>query len=137
MRATPLLSVVALVVALGAAGALATWGMQRETGDADRYPVQVVGPSGIVVLDTTVHVEAATVLLVLRSAAEAEGVPLELVEYPGMGTYVRAIGGHRAAAATGWIYEVQRDGAWISGDQSAAYFALHNGDATRWTWTDG
>lgn len=133
MRAA--LSVVLLVLALGGAGALAAWGMARETGDGATYRVEAIGPSGVL-LDESVRVEDATVLRALQAAADARDVALGLVEYPGMGTYVRSIGGFEASGASGWIYEVHRDGAWENGDRSAEFYALQKGDSVRWTWTD-
>lgn len=132
-----LLSVALLAVTLGAAGALAAWGMQRAQGDSGAFGVIALGPDGTPILDATVAVADATVLLVLERATAEAGLQLELETYPGMGTYVRSIAGHRASGATGWIYEVQREGAWHSGDRSAEHYPLQKGDATRWTWTGG
>lgn len=131
------LSLLLLVAALGTAGALAVWGAQREAGASDTFSVTAVGPGGEVVLERAVPVEQATVLRALQMAADDASVELELIDYPGMGTYVRSIAGLRAQGATGWIYEVHRAGAWINGDRSAEHFALQKGDATRWTWTAG
>ena len=127
-------SVVIFLLALGSAGALALWGMDRAPGETAFYRVEVIGPEGGI-LDETVQVEAATVLTALEAAAARAGLDLALVEYPGMGTYVRAIGPHEARGATGWIYEVHRDGVWQNGDRSAAFYALQKGDSVRWTWT--
>lgn len=128
------LSVVLLVLALGGAGALAAWGIQRAPGEDAAYRVEAIGPDGIL-LDETVEVADATVLRALQVAADRRGVLLSLVEYPGMGTYVRAIDGIEARGASGWIYEVQRAGAWTSGDRSAEFYALQKGDSVRWSWT--
>lgn len=130
------LSVVLLVLALGGAGALAAWGMQRDEGASGAYRVEAVGPSGVV-LDATVDVEAATALMALEEAARAAGVALDLVDYPGMGTYVRAIGGFEASGASGWVYGVVRNGERLNGDRSAEHFALQKGDSVRWDWTAG
>jgi len=130
----PLLSVLLLVLALGGAGALAAWGAQRAPGEAGAYRVEALGPDGPL-LDETVDLEDATALTALQAAAARRGLALSLVEYPGMGAYVRAIGGHEARGASGWVYEVHRDGSWQSGDRSAAYFALQRGDSVRWSWT--
>lgn len=132
-----LLSLALLVATLGAAGVLAAWGAHREGGEAGAFHVAAIGPDGREVLNAKVHVADATVLAVLQAAAEARGVELELVTYPGMGTYVHSIAGHRAEGSTGWIYEVQREGAWRTGDRSAEHYPLQKGDATRWSWTEG
>lgn len=124
-----------LVLALGGAGALAAWGMERGAGEAATYRVEAIGPRGAL-LDETVRVEDATVLRALQAAADARALALGLVEYPGMGTYVRSIGGFEAKGASGWIYEVRRDEAWESGDRSAEFYALQKGDSVRWMWTD-
>lgn len=129
-------SIIILACVVGGAGALAAWGMQRVPGETDAYRVEAIGPSNILI-NETVHVEAATVLTSLQAAAAQSGLELDLVEYAGMGTYVRAIGGIRAEGATGWIYEVQREGAWENGDRSAAFYALQKGDAVRWSWLPG
>lgn len=130
------LSVVLLVLALGGAGALAVWGMPRAPGEPGVYHVEAIGPDGTV-LDARVHVPDATALRALEAAAQASGIALELERYAGMGTYVRAIGGHAARGASGWVYEIQRDGALMNGDRSAEFFPLEQGDAVRWSWTGG
>lgn len=127
-------SILVLVLALGGAAALAAWGAHRAAGDDDVYRVEAIGPDGVV-LDETVEVADATVLSALQAAAQARGVALDLVRYPGMGTYVRAIAGFEAHGASGWIYEVHREGAWHSGDRSSEAYALQKGDSVRWTWT--
>ena len=129
------ISVVLLLLTLVSAGALAAWGMQRVPGETALYRVEAIGPEGRV-LDESVQVESGTVLTALEAAAARAGMELTLVEYPGMGAYVRAIGPHQAAGANGWIYEVHRDGAWQNGDRSAEFYALQKGDSVRWTWTD-
>jgi len=130
------LSLVLLVLALGAAGALAAYGAQRQEGADASFHVLALGPEGPL-LDEAVEVEDATVLRALEAAAARAGLALRLEEYPGMGTYVRSIGQWTAQGATGWVYEVERDGAWRSGDRSAEFYALEKGDAMRWTWTSG
>lgn len=131
------LSVAFLVVVLAGTGAVAAWGLsQQRAGDAGSFEVEAVGPEGRLFL-TTVALEEATALSALIAAADENELPLSVEEYPGMGTYVRAIGPYRAEGAMGWIYEVRRDGEWVSGDRSAAYFGLQKGDALRWTWTSG
>lgn len=125
-------SLVVLLVALGGAAALAAWAIP-EAGAAGAYPVEVVGPGGRL-FQENVTVEGATVLLALEAACAKRGVNVEMERFPGMGTYVRAIDGHRADGATGWVYEVLRGGAWTNGDRSAEFFALQRGDAVRWSW---
>lgn len=127
-------TLVLLAVALVAVGGLAAWGMQRASGDSATYAVEAIGPDGPV-LHATVRVDDATVLRALQAAAHAQKIPLRLEQYPGMGTYVRSIAGHEARGATGWIYEVQHEGAWTSGDRSAEFYPLQKGDSVRWTWT--
>lgn len=124
-----------LALLVGGAGALA-YRYTAGQGTAGGYDVQVVGPEGAL-FEGTVQVDArnATALGVLLAAAREAGLAVETEEYPGMGTYVRAVGGHRAAGASGWLYEVRQEGAWVHGDRSAAYAALAPGDAVRWTWT--
>lgn len=132
-----LLSLAIFVLALASAGALAAWGAQRAEGATDEFPVLAIGPEGGTILNARVAVADATVLRALQAAAAPAGVALELVDYPGMGTYVRAIGGHAAGGATGWVYEVHREGAWLTGDRSAERYSLQKGDAVRWSWTAG
>lgn len=131
------LSLVLLLAALAGTGAVAAWGMsQQREGDSGTYAVEAIGPDGPLFLET-VALDDATALRALEVAAERRGFALTLEEYPGMGTYVRAIGPHVAAGASGWVYEVERGGSWISGDRSAEIFALQKGDALRWSWTSG
>jgi len=131
------LNVAILAAVLLGTGAVAAWGFsQQRVGDAGEFEVEAVGPEGPLFLET-VRLEDATALSALQAAASARGLGLDLEEYPGMGTYVRGVGEHRAEGATGWIYEVERDGAWISGDRSAEFFGLQKGDALRWSWTAG
>lgn len=129
-------SALVLVLALGGAGALAAWGWQRDAGETATYRVEALGPEGVVLAEN-VTVSNATVLRALDAAAARAGLTLDLVRYPGMGTYVRAIGPWEAGGPAGWVYEVHRDGAWRSGDRSAELFALQKGDAVRWSWTAG
>jgi hypothetical protein len=132
MRHARLLLALALLAAVGAgAAALVAWSAPEEaTGSS--YAVLVAGPTGPL-FDGAVHVGNATALSALR----ATGLDVRTREYPGMGTYVEAIAGQAAHGAQGWVYEVLRAGAWESGDRSAAYFPLHDGDALRWSWTSG
>lgn len=125
-----LLVAIGLVVALVAGGAaLASWGWAGR-GATGEFRVEVVGPSGPL-FNGTIHADNATAF----SALQATGLTLTTDDYPGMGTYVRAVAGIEATGATGWVYEVLRDGAWLSGDRSSAKFALEPGDALRWSWT--
>lgn len=131
------LNVLILAGALLLVGGVAAYGiLQPRLGETAEYEVVVEGPEGIL-FHERVHVPAATALTALQAAASAQGFTLTLEEYPGMGTYVRAIGEHHATGATGWIYEVLRDGGWTSGDRSAERFALEKDDALRWSWTTG
>lgn len=129
------LSVILLLLVLGGAGALAAWGMQRVPGESAAYRVEALGPEGAI-LDEVVAVDDATVLGALLAAAERRGLEVRVDRYPGMGAYVRAIDGVEAAGASGWIYEVQREGAWQNGDRSAELYSLQKGDSVRWRWTD-
>ena len=131
------LNLVLLAVALLLVGGVAAWSVaSRHAGEAGTYDVEVVGPEGTLFRDA-VEADEPTALSVLRLAAERHGYPLTLEEYPGMGTYVRAVGEHSAGGASGWVYEVLRGGEWTSGDRSAELFALQKGDALRWSWTSG
>lgn len=135
--ASPRLLAALLLLALlaGGAGALA-YRYTAGQGAPGGYEVVIQGPEGPLYAGT-VQVEAAdaTALGALQAAARAAGLAVETEEYPGMGTYVRSVGGHRAAGASGWLYEVRHDGRWSHGDRSAAHFPLAPGDAVRWTWT--
>lgn len=131
------LNLVLLAGALILAGGVAAWGLQQQRAGADgTYSVEVVGPGGHLVLATNVTLASATALSALEAAAAEQGAALELEEYPGMGTYVRAIGPYRASGANGWVYEVHRAGAWLSGDRSASFFPLERADVLRWAWTE-
>jgi hypothetical protein len=121
-----------LAALTGGAAAVVAW-TQAGPGATGAFAVQVVGPGDASLFDGAVSVAEATALSALR----ATGLPLETREYPGMGTYVVAVSGIRASGASGWVYEVERDGATVSGDRTAAAFPLHKGDALRWHWTDG
>lgn len=127
-----------LLASLAAGGAaLASWSHLAPAGVGEaRYQVSVVGPTGALLHDN-VTVSGATALTVLRAACERASLTVETEEFPGMGTYVRAIGGYRASGAAGWVFEVERDGTWVSGDRSAAQYPLHAGEQLRWSWTGG
>lgn len=129
-------SALILLLVLGGAGALAAWSWQRTEGATGVYRVEALGPEGAVLAED-VAVENATVLRVLEAAAARAGLALDVERYPGMGAYVRAIGPWEAGGPAGWVYEVHRDGAWVSGDRSAERFGLQKGDAVRWSWTAG
>lgn len=137
MASTRLLVALSLLGALlGGAGALAWWSQSAVQGDSAAFAVEIVGPDGVL-FEGTVQVENATALSALQAAAARAGLELTLEEYPGMGTYVRAIGPHRAAGPTGWVYEVREESGWVSGDRSAAHRPLRAGEALRWSWTEG
>lgn len=123
------LPVALLALALAGAGAVAWWSAQRAGGDSGDYPL-VVAAGTRELFNGSVEAPNATAL----SALLASGLDVGLERYPGMGSYVVAIEGERADAAGGWVYEVLRDGAWLSGDRSADSFALQKGDALRWSW---
>lgn len=127
-----------LALLVGGAGAYALLA-DRAPGAAGAYLVSVEGPRGVLLFEGSVDVEGATALSVLQAAAQEAGLALELEEYPGMGTYVRAIGPYRATGGSGWVYEVRAQGAdaWASGDRSAELYDLRPGDALRWRWTEG
>lgn len=119
-----------LALFLVGAAALGAWKTQESLGDAGAFAVLVVGPDGAL-FDGRVEAANATALSLLL----ATGLDVERDDYPGMGTYVRSVGGFAASGASGWVYEVERDGAWLSGDRSAARFAVREGEALRWSWT--
>lgn len=127
------MALVAIGLVVAGAGALAAWSATG-TGDSGAFRVTVVGPEGAL-FDDVVWVEEATAF----TALAATGLPLETYEYPGMGTYVVAIGDHRAAGASGWLFKVQSSGedAWVLGDRSSAHVPLGAGDALRWEWSAG
>lgn len=129
-----LLSGALLLALLGGAAALAAW-QHQPPGGAGEHAVEIIGPEGPL-FSGVVEVEQATALSALVAAADAAGLALTLEEYPGMGTYVRAVGPYRAEGSSGWIYEVRPEGGeWILGDRSAALYPLQPGDAVRWRWT--
>lgn len=130
-----LLSAALLVALVGAAGALAWWSGAGE-GESGSYPVSIIGPEGTL-FEGIVRVENATALSALQAAAASAGLGIEMETYPGMGVYVRAIGGIRAEGPSGWVYEVREGDAWVSGDRSAAHRPLREGEALRWSWTPG
>jgi hypothetical protein len=135
MGAARLVGVLAILLALAGGGlALAAWNRDAPSSGVASYPVEVVGPEGVL-FQGTVRVENATALSALEAAAAHAGLGLKVQRYPGMGSYVRAIGPYEAAGASGWTYEVKRGDAWTTGDRSAEYFPLAPGDALRWRWT--
>lgn len=136
-RARLLLSAALLTLLLGAAGALAFWSASHKAGESGAFSVTIVGPGNATLFEGVVRVENATALSALQAAAREGGLDVATQNYPGMGVYVRAIGGHAAQGPNGWIYEISRGGAWVSGDRSAADYPLQAGDALRWRWTEG
>lgn len=124
-----LLALAVLVLLAAGAGALVAL-REPDAGASDAFGVEVLGPEGAL-FEGTVRAENATALTALL----ATGLDVDVVEYRGMGAYVRAIEGHAAAGPDGWVYEVRRDGAWTNGDRSAASFPLREGDEVRWSWT--
>lgn len=132
-----LVAIVLLASGLAAAGAAYVTLHDGASGATDVYGIDIVGPDGVSLFSGEVRVENATVLDVLLAATERAGLEVETEEYPGMGTYVRAIGGYRAYGMSGWTYEIWRGEEWIRGDRSAAYKAMEPGDALRWRWVDG
>lgn len=132
----PALAILILLGLVAGGAALAAWAHAGPAAQAGTFAVEVLGPPGRL-YQGNVTVADATALSVLRAACERAGLAIETEEYPGMGTYVRAIGGYRASGSSGWVYEVQRDGTWASGDRSAASYHLRVGDALQWAWTDG
>lgn len=127
-----------LVLAIGllvllAGGAVGLYALRTLDGTPGQYRVLVIGPGDDILFDGNVTASDGTVLSALR----ATGLALDVREYPGMGAYVRGIAGHQASGASGWIYEVGRDGAWSSGDTSAEFAPLTAGDEVRWRWTEG
>lgn len=137
MGSLRLVVALALLVSGAAAAGAAYVALHEPPGAPGAHDVRVVGPGGAALLERRVHVEAATALSVLQEAARASDVAVETLEYPGMGTYVQAIGGHAATGASGWIYEIVRGGETIPGDRSAALRPLEAGDAVVWRWVDG
>lgn len=132
------LALAVLAVVSAGAVALAAWDRgASSTGASDVFDVRIVGPANATLFSGLVQVENATALSALRAACEKGNVSLEVETFPGMGAYVRSIGGHRGHGGAGWIYEVTRpEGSTVSGDRTAASFALHKGEALRWRWVE-
>jgi hypothetical protein len=127
----------ALLAALAAGGvALAAWTHGGAGGGAGVFDVAIVGPSSAL-FHGNVTAANATALTLLQAAAVQARLTVHTRDYPGMGTYVDAIGGYEARGAAGWVYAVERGGAWIGGDRTAAAFPVHPGEALRWSWTEG
>lgn len=137
MGSLRLAAAVALLVASVGAAATAYVAWTPDAGESGAYAIKIEGPDGGVIFDGVAHAENATVLTLLEAAAELGSFALVIDAYPGMGAYVRSIDGHEAHGASGWVYEIQRDGAWQNGDRSAAHQPLREGDAVRWRWTEG
>lgn len=136
MGSVRLVVAIVLLAAGAAAAGVAYAALDRASGATGVYGIDIVGPGHASVYSGELRVENATALGVLLAAAAAGGFDVTLDEYPGLGPYVRAIAGHEAHGASGWVYEIWRDGAWLHGDRSAAHKPLEEGDALRWRWTD-
>lgn len=137
VRARLAVALALLALMLGAAGALAYWSATRTQGESGAYPVTLEGPGNATLWSGRVEIANATGLAVLQAAAKQAGLDVKTREYPGMGTYVYAVGAYEARGASGWIFEVDRGHGWEAGDRAADRVALHPGDAVRWRWTDG
>lgn len=110
----------------------------HQPADSLVVSLRVIGPDGAPLWPEASHVlEAgnATALEPLLAGAADAGMVVETESYPGMGTYVRAIGEHRARGASGWLYEVERDGQVLRGDRAADAFGLAAGDTLVWRWS--
>src|SRR5439155_19334872 len=96
------MGVARLAIAIGllvtlAAGAVAVAAWERSSSSAaasGAFPVAIVGPANATPFDGTVRVAAANAVSALRARCEQGHLDVETVEYPGMGTYLRPIGGH-------------------------------------------
>jgi len=134
------LAVLALaVLLLGGATALVLQSLQPGDGAAGAYPVRVTGPDGDL-HNGTVAVHEATAYGALLAAADAAGLAVHTVEYPGYapcGTYVERVGDHAAGGDGGWVYEVRRDGAWQRPPVGACAYPLQPGDEVWWRYVDG
>ncbi len=138
MRLNRRLVIASLVFATLVASSIALAAVMRpEAGGTGAFPIAIVAPDGSTLFEGVVTVENATALSVLQAAARAGGFALELEDFGGMGTYVRAIGPHRAEGASGWVYEIRGpDDTWTSGDRSAAFKPISQGGEVRWSWTE-
>lgn len=125
-----------LVALVGGGAALAAWALHPAAGGEGAFDVEVVGPSGAL-FHGTVAASNATAYSLLQRACARANLTIETQQYPGMGLYVRSVGGYAAHGASGWIYEVERDGTWVSGDRAADRYPVRAGEALRWSWTDG
>ena len=134
MRLKVVLAFGLLALAAGGAFALAAL-TQPHAGAAGAHHVTIAG-AGRPIFNGPVEVQNATALSVLLAAAANGGFAVEIVNYPGMGEYVRAIDGEAAQGASGWVYEVFEDGAWSLGTRGAASMPLDDGQAVRWRWSD-
>lgn len=125
-----------VLVALMLAGGVAAWEWTRpKAGDSGAFHVEVTGPDSSL-FNGSLDVENATALALLQAAGAKAHFEVLTREYPGMGTYVYSIGGFTARDASGWVYEVRKNGKWIAGDRSAAYYPVHEGEDLRWRWVD-
>jgi predicted ribosomally synthesized peptide with SipW-like signal peptide len=125
-----------LALLLGATGAVAWWSAQERSGASGSVHVEILGPQGAL-WNGAVRVENATALSVLDAAARAANLTVAREDYPGMGTYVRAIGPYAGHGASGWIYEISEGASWRSGDRAASAYPLAPGESVRWRWVDG
>ena len=135
--------------ALVAGGLWALWGLGPDLSATADVAVLVTGPDGEL-WNGTVTAAPATPLGALLAAeaiaasAEGAGAPPDdgdlrvlVTRYAGIrpcGAYVSSIAGIGAAGTGGWVYEVQRDGAWQRPPVGACAFALRDGDVVWWRW---
>ncbi|MHB8587006.1 MAG: hypothetical protein ACYDDF_14345 [Thermoplasmatota archaeon] len=124
------------LVTLGSVGTVAYLESRPLAPTAARaYEVTIVARNETI-WNGTLRLSNATALSGLLAACGRARCNVTTVEYPGLGTYVSAIGPYRASGPSGWLYEVLVAGRWSLGDRSAARFPLGNAMALRWRWTD-
>lgn len=124
-----------LVLVGGVVAAVALLRSDDAGGDSGDYPVEVVGQRGVV-FRGTVAVEDATALRALLAAGSQGGFSVQ-VQGQGETAFVVAVAGQRNQGASGWCFEVLREGAWLRPPVSSARFDLRDGDAVRWYWGAG
>lgn len=135
MRLKTVLAFGLLALLVGGAGAFAVLA-QPKPGASGAHRVVIVGARGTL-FDGEVDVAQATALSALQAAAARAGLAVDLVEYPGMGAYVRAIGNETARDASGWVFDVSDErGEWSMADRGAGATPLYAGQAVRWRWSD-
>lgn len=130
---------VGVLVLVGGGAALVLQSLQAGDGDAGTYPVRITGPDGDL-WNGTVSVVQGTAYGALLAAADAAGLEVQTVAYPGYapcGLYVDGIGGHSADGGSGWVYEVRRGGEWLRPMVGACGFPLVEGDEVWWRYVDG